>query len=357
MEAQLHGARGRLGQLPHGVDGRARGGIEVAAVVDLIRDVGTELSEEGCRPPVQHRHVDTIQGMAQQGHAGRLINSSGLGPQDPILQGLAEANAIATRDLVGQLYGFQGAHRLAVDGSTSALHELHGDLLLLVGRILGPYAHHWIHNGDRGLHRLEVLCLVAQTANVGIRGVSLGCLAHDLVVDAMLLQKAQHLRSPGELLQQHRVAPGRIDFEGRVHDVDVAFKSDLVVSSTCGAVGQHGAAVLLHGFQQTSGCDISTNPGGLPVATIVHGLGSHCLKGALRDFLLEVHHDGVHATGSHFFDHIIHVVFIGLSDVGREALHLDTGQAQAQRHGLGVQAAADADAHHVAVLHVFLQDG
>mmetsp|Transcript_14206 Transcript_14206/g.29600 ORF Transcript_14206/g.29600 Transcript_14206/m.29600 type:complete len:203 (+) Transcript_14206:913-1521(+) len=173
----------------------------------------------------------------------------------------------------------------------------------------------------------------------------------------MLLQETQHLRPPRELVQEHRIAPGSIDLEGGVHDIDVPLKSDLVVSSACGTMGQHGAAVLLHGLQQTPGSDISSDAGGLPVAPVVHRLSCHRLEGSLCDLLLEIHHDGFNTTGSHLFDHVIHVFFIWLSDVCSKAFHLDAGQAQAQGHGLGVQAAADADAHHVAVLHILLQNG
>mmetsp|Transcript_70271 Transcript_70271/g.115438 ORF Transcript_70271/g.115438 Transcript_70271/m.115438 type:complete len:200 (+) Transcript_70271:911-1510(+) len=173
----------------------------------------------------------------------------------------------------------------------------------------------------------------------------------------MLLQETQHLRPARELFEEHRIAPGGIDLEGGVHHVDVPLKSDLVVSSACGTMGQHSAAVLLHGLQQTPGSHISSDAGGLPVAPVVHRLSCHRLKGSLGNLLLEIHHDGFNTTGSHLFDHVIHVFFIWLSDVCGEALHLDAGQAKAQGHGLGVQAAADADAHHVAVLHILLQNG
>ena len=38
-----------------------------------------------------------------------------------------------------------------------------------------------------------------------------GSKAVALVPDAVLFQEAEHLRPPGELLQQHRVAPRRVD--------------------------------------------------------------------------------------------------------------------------------------------------
>ena len=36
-----------------------------------------------------------------------------------------------------------------------------------------------------------------------------------------LLQETQHLRPPRELVQEHRIAPGSIDLEGGVHDIDL----------------------------------------------------------------------------------------------------------------------------------------
>ena len=49
VQPQLHRSIGRFRQLPHRVDGRARGGVEVTAVVDLVADVAAELPAVLCR--------------------------------------------------------------------------------------------------------------------------------------------------------------------------------------------------------------------------------------------------------------------------------------------------------------------
>mmetsp|Transcript_42067 Transcript_42067/g.58530 ORF Transcript_42067/g.58530 Transcript_42067/m.58530 type:complete len:293 (+) Transcript_42067:197-1075(+) len=172
VQPELDCSRGRLCQLPHCVDGSACGGIEVAAVVDLIGDVRAKLPEEKSRPPVQHCHVHAGHCMAEQRHARSFVHTSGLGAQNSVLKGLAQANAVTTGDGVRLLDSLQWGDSFSVDLGAPSLLKLQGDLLLLVWSILGPDAHDRVHDGDGSLHGLQVLCLVAQSADIRICGVA-----------------------------------------------------------------------------------------------------------------------------------------------------------------------------------------
>mmetsp|Transcript_125757 Transcript_125757/g.298525 ORF Transcript_125757/g.298525 Transcript_125757/m.298525 type:complete len:211 (+) Transcript_125757:485-1117(+) len=208
--------------------------------------MGAKLPEEKSRPPVQHCHVHAGHCMAEQRHARSFVHTAGLGAQNSVLQGLAQANAVTTGDGVRLLDSLQWSHCFSVDLGAPSLLKLQGDLLLLVWSILGPDAHDRVHDGDGSLHGLQVLCLVAQPADIRIRGVALRGLRDDLVVDAMLLQECQHLRAPWELLQQHGISPGGVDFEGRIDDIHVSLEAHLVVATARRPVGEDGAAMFLH---------------------------------------------------------------------------------------------------------------
>mmetsp|Transcript_39771 Transcript_39771/g.93697 ORF Transcript_39771/g.93697 Transcript_39771/m.93697 type:complete len:491 (+) Transcript_39771:77-1549(+) len=356
VHAHLHLAGGRLRQLPDGVDGHSRGGVEVAAVVDLVRDVLGHVFEERGGSSVQDRLVDVSQRCAQQAHAGSLVDASRLGAEDAVLERVRDADAVASGDFVRLLQHLERAHLGAVQSHTSATLEGQLELLHLVWGILGPYAHHWIHDGHWGFHGFQVLSLIAQATDVGIGRIPLLGLRDDGVVDVVLVQKGQHLRSARELLEQHWVTPRGVDLEGWVHDVDIPLEADLVVAATGGAVRQDCASMLLHLVQQTSGGDVPADAGGLPVSSIVHGHARDGLEGTLRNVILEVDNNGLYTGGRHLLDHIIDVLLIGLPDVCSEAFDLHAGQTQPESYCLGVQTPADADAESVTGILVALED-
>mmetsp|Transcript_1836 Transcript_1836/g.2443 ORF Transcript_1836/g.2443 Transcript_1836/m.2443 type:complete len:222 (-) Transcript_1836:446-1111(-) len=123
-EAQLHCSVAGFGHLPDGRDGRPRGGVEVSAIVDLVRDVLGQGLEETGGPSVQHSLVDVGHGLSEQFHARRLIHTSGLGSQDSVLQSLREANSISSGDLVASLQHLERCHLLAVELHTTTALEL-----------------------------------------------------------------------------------------------------------------------------------------------------------------------------------------------------------------------------------------
>mmetsp|Transcript_80617 Transcript_80617/g.210305 ORF Transcript_80617/g.210305 Transcript_80617/m.210305 type:complete len:210 (-) Transcript_80617:5-634(-) len=176
------------------------------------------------------------------------------------------------------------------------------------------------------------------------------------MADIVLLQVLQHLRPAWEFFQQGGVSPRGVHLEVRVDHIRVPLKAHLVVAAACSAMGENGTALLLHGQQQATGGHNPPNTSGLPVASIVHRHASYAFESALRDVVLEVDHCRLHSARRHLLDHVTDVILIRLANVSGEALDLYPGQPQTQRHRLGVQAAADTDAHHVAVLHIPLQN-
>mmetsp|Transcript_86958 Transcript_86958/g.251166 ORF Transcript_86958/g.251166 Transcript_86958/m.251166 type:complete len:244 (+) Transcript_86958:79-810(+) len=152
VQAELHGAVRRGGQLPDGVDGGARGGVEVAAVIDLVSDMPREALEERGAPPVEHRLVHASEATRQQFHARSLVDAAGLRAENAVLQRLGDAEAVAAGDRVRGLQDVDGLHLLAVDGHATAALEPERDRLLLVRRVLRPDAHDGVHDGHRRLH-------------------------------------------------------------------------------------------------------------------------------------------------------------------------------------------------------------
>mmetsp|Transcript_86959 Transcript_86959/g.251171 ORF Transcript_86959/g.251171 Transcript_86959/m.251171 type:complete len:244 (+) Transcript_86959:79-810(+) len=152
VQAELHGTMSRGGKLPDGIDGGARRGVEVAAVVDLVGDVPRKAVEQRCAAPVKHRLVDAGEAAAEQLHARSLVDAAGLRAENAVLQRLGDAEAVAAGDRVRGLQDVDGLHLLAVDGHATAALEPERDRLLLVRRVLRPDAHDGVHDGHRRLH-------------------------------------------------------------------------------------------------------------------------------------------------------------------------------------------------------------
>ena len=184
--ANLDGAVCASGELLDGEDGGARRRVEVAAVVDLVGDEFGHLPEERRGAAVEHSLVHKLEGLSEELHAGRLVDTARLGADDPVLKRVREPETIAAADRVGLLDGLEWRHGLAVHRHAAASLEGELNLLDLVGGALRPGGHLRLDDEHRGLHRLQVLSLVRETREVGVGRVLL--LGADEGFDAKVLE-------------------------------------------------------------------------------------------------------------------------------------------------------------------------
>ena len=99
--------------------------------------------------------------------------TSALRPDDAVLQGVRNAEAVAATDGVGLRDHLERRHALAVHSDATAGLELKLDLLDRVRRLGRPLAHLGLDDEHRGLDALQVLRLVREPRQVGVGRVLL----------------------------------------------------------------------------------------------------------------------------------------------------------------------------------------
>ena len=108
---------------------------------------------------------------ARRARGGRC--TSALRPDDAVLQGVRNAEAVAATDGVGLRDHLERRHALAVHSDAAAGLELKLDLLDRVRRLGRPLAHLGLDDEHRRLHALQILGLVGQPRQVGVGRVLL----------------------------------------------------------------------------------------------------------------------------------------------------------------------------------------
>ena len=343
---------------PH-LDGRARrlrGGVEPAAVVDLVGDELRERTEEQRRAAIHHALVDELQAPREDFHAGSLVDAAALRADDAVLKRVLHAHAVAAADLVEEDHHVVRREFLAVDGDTPPLRERERHLLDLVGRVLRPHAHGGLDDAHRRLHRLQVLRLVREAREVRVGRILL--LRADERGDAALGEERDHLGAAGELLEEIRVAPRRVDAEGRIHHVDVALEAHLVVAAPRRAVDEHRAAGLLHRGQEVLDGDGAGDARRVPVAAVIHRLALDRLEADVGHVLRDIDDLRDDARGRHLLLDVVDVLLVRLADVRRERLDLDARVLENAANRLRVEPARHAHANRLSLeifeFHVFL---
>ena len=347
VRADGDGARRGLRHLLDREHRRARRRVEEAAIVDLVGDDAREVLEELRRAAVEHGVVDVGEARAEDLHAGRLVHAAALGADDPVLERVLDADAVAAADGVRLADDLLRRHLLAVDRDAAAALEREADLLHLVGRVGRPAAHLGVDDGHRRLDALEILRLVRQAREVRVRRVLL--LGADEGLDAKLVEVGRHLRPARELLEELRVAPRGKDRHLRGQHVRVTLEAHLVVPAARRTVRQHVDVVLLHGSHQPAARHVAADAGGVPVATVVFGLRLHNVEAPLRHVVLEVDDHGLHAARRHALLHVVDVRLIRLPEVSAEGEHVEALLDEALAHRLRVKAARHADADALAL--------
>eukprot|EP00964_Phaeocystis_antarctica_P122045 scaffold85740_cov66-Phaeocystis_antarctica.AAC.4 len=255
----------------HGCDSS---GVEPAAVVDLVGNRLGQVGKELGGSPVQHSLVHELQRLAEQLHARSFVHActvgeegrvawsksgvvrtrgrgrrctSALGPDDAVLKGVRNADAVAATDGVGLRDHLERRHALAVQSDAAAGLELKLDLLDRVRRLGRPLAHLGLDDEHRRLHALQVLGLVGETGEVGVGRVR------------------RHLGTAGKLLEKTSIAPRRVYGHVRGEHVRVALEAHLVVTAPRGAVGKDSDVFLLHGLHQPRARDEAADTGGIPI--------------------------------------------------------------------------------------------
>mmetsp|Transcript_49777 Transcript_49777/g.119878 ORF Transcript_49777/g.119878 Transcript_49777/m.119878 type:complete len:328 (-) Transcript_49777:134-1117(-) len=317
----------------HGCDSS---GVEPAAVVDLVGNRLGQVGKELGGSPVQHSLVHELQRLAEQLHARSFVHASALGPDDAVLKGVRNADAVAATDGVGLRDHLERRHALAVQSDAAAGLELKLDLLDRVRRLGRPLAHLGLDDEHRRLHALQVLGLVGETGEVGVGRVLL--LGADKGLNPKLVQVRRHLGTAGKLLEKPRIAPRRVHGHVRGEHVRVALEAHLVVTAPRGAVGKDSDVFLLHGLHQPRARDEAADTGGIPIVAIVLGLRLNGIKAALSHRLFQVDDDSVDAARRHPVPDVVDVVLIWLAKVSAEGKHLQALLHEALAHSLGVEA-------------------
>mmetsp|Transcript_592 Transcript_592/g.1591 ORF Transcript_592/g.1591 Transcript_592/m.1591 type:complete len:458 (+) Transcript_592:194-1567(+) len=335
VQAHLHDARGRSRELADGAECGACGGVEPAAIVDLVAHVLRQVLEEVRGAAVQHRLVEVGEGFAEELHARRLVHAPALGADDAVLERVGDAHTIAATDGVCLLDGIDRLELLTIDGHAAALNKLDGNLLHLVRRVLGPAAHLGVDDGHGRLDGLEVLRFVREAREVGISGVLLLWTDEGLNVEG--LEVGGHLRAAGKLLEKEGVTPRRVHLHARGEHVGVALEAHLVVSAARSAMREHSHLLLEHRLHEALARHEPANARGIPVSAIVRGLGLDDVEAPVSHLVLQVDDDRVHAARGHALLHVLDVRLIGLAQIRGEGEDLAPSLYEALGHGLGVE--------------------
>mmetsp|Transcript_5963 Transcript_5963/g.11158 ORF Transcript_5963/g.11158 Transcript_5963/m.11158 type:complete len:277 (-) Transcript_5963:279-1109(-) len=165
-----HRARRGLGELRNGQHGRARGGVEPAAVVDLVRHCRAAGLKQRGGAAVEHGMVQVPQSATQQLHAGGLVHATGLGADDAVLERVRQPEPVPPPNGVGLPdHLLRGQARFAVHPHAPPLLEHQHHVFNGVGGGLRPHAHLGFDDEHARLEGLQVLGFVAQAREVRVR--------------------------------------------------------------------------------------------------------------------------------------------------------------------------------------------
>src|SRR5690606_12092424 len=101
VHAEFHGSGRLIRKDVYGSLGGSRRGVEIATIVNLVRDQLTERGKQRAGATVERRLVNGGQPHAEQLHAWRLVYAAALGADHAVLQSVFHPDAIAARDLIG----------------------------------------------------------------------------------------------------------------------------------------------------------------------------------------------------------------------------------------------------------------
>ena len=229
--------------------------IEPAALVEQAAELAAIVPVLLDRVLVVNAGDEALVGDEEQGEAGRLVNAAALGLDDPVLNLIGHAQAMAATDAIGFKKKFDGVGELAaVEGDGKALFKADGDLFALDFDIVAPEgrAHDGNDDLDGSRKLLQVFCFVGCAEQVGVGGV--GLLGGHLVGEAGALHVRGHLRAAAELVNESRVEPWLVDLEAGIDEQAVAVEALDIVAFKSGAVAPDLDVVLLHcGHQQGAG--------------------------------------------------------------------------------------------------------
>ena len=147
--------------------------------------------------------IEPLVGDVQQRQPGRLVDAAALGLDNPVLDLVAHAQAVASADAVGFEHQLDRVGILrAVQRDREAFFEANGDLFALDRNVVAPEGH--AHDRHDDLHaacqQLKVLRLVRRAQNVGVGRV--GLLRRHLVSKAGLLHEGRHLGPSAQLVDE-----------------------------------------------------------------------------------------------------------------------------------------------------------
>ncbi len=202
----------------------------------------------------------------QQGHAGRLVDAAALGLDDPVLDLVRHAHAVAAADGVRLHHEVDGGGELlAVDRHRAALLEADGDVLGgdLHRRVPEPHTHDRLDGLDTRVQVLEGLGLVRGAPDVGVGGVRL--LRAVAVGQVVGEEPLGHFLAAAELGHEGGVQPGLVDPQMRVGQQAVAVEPLDVVALERRAVAPDLHVVLEHRPHQEGARDGAAERRGVEV--------------------------------------------------------------------------------------------
>ena len=216
---------------------------------------------------------------------------------------------------------------VSVEGDGAAPLEADLDAARLVRGPGGEDPHARLHEGGRRLQRFQLSGLVGQPEDVGVRGVGLveGGPHRQPVALAVL----DHLPAAAEGLEEGGVPPRGVDADLGVEHLRRQLEPHLVVAAARGSVGEDGDPAALHLGHHAGHDHVAGDAGGVPVAALVTGAAAQQVEARFGDLLPQVGQDHLRgAAGEHALAHVVHLLLVGLAEVGRVGHDLDAAAAE-----------------------------
>ena len=327
VELELHGAGdGLLGLFAEGAHGLAQRGVPLA-VVHQIGKLQRHALLVVLGVLVQAQLLQHLVGVVEDGSAGSLVHAAALHAHQAVLHDVDDAHAVLAAQLVELPDQIDGVHLLAVDGHRNALLKVDGDVLGLLGGLLGGHAHLHVAGVLRlvcGI--LQLQALVGQMPHVLVLGV-VG-LAADLQRDVVRLGVVDLLLAALDVPDSPGSDDGHVGGEG-LHG---QLEANLIVALAGAAVGDGVRALRLGDLHQALGDDRAGHGGAQQVGVLI----------------LRAH---LHAGEDHVLDELlVQILDVELGGAGLEGLLLQTVQLAHLTHVAG-------DRDDLAALVVLLQPG
>ena len=289
-------------------------------------------------------------GDVEERHARRLVDAAALGLDDPVLDLVRHAQAVAAADDVG--LGEQRQRRLeraAVELDRLAVLEADPDGLRRYVHVCPPrgHAHDRVDDRHALVQELEVLGLVGGAQDVRVGGVRLVG-AHP-VLEAGAVEVGGHLGTAAQLVDEGLVQPRLVDPQLRVDEQPVAVEPLDVVALVGAAVTPDVDVVLLHRRDEHRPGDRSSERRRVEVQLArrrdVEGAGlqgGDALGDELRPALDQARPLG--AVCQRLARDRLVVVLVGLAEVGGVGVGDCAVLAHPVQGGAGVEPAGERDA-------------